>query len=206
MGFVTASFVPQTGLIANFYDSVANRQFNATVRQLGRAFTRAFKIAAFRAFDDRDSRKWASIQPAYQLVAGSYRIAGAFVKKFQGEQNAGARTYTNDFPIYRFADLLLLLAKAKNWILGEDPAAEINLVRARAYGNNYNTSSIAYPRQAGDANPKRKPFCRSAFLSLFSKANAGTTCVVSGDAFVYAHTTVLSSQYYKLLWPSTVFH
>lgn len=75
-------------------------------------------------------------------IAGTFRVmnrntapydtAGVMLTKFIGRVDAGAQLYDNDFPIYRFADVLLLLAEAKTK-LGEDPAAEINLIRQRAY-------------------------------------------------------------------------
>ncbi len=199
MAFIPASFVPQTGLIANFYDSAANRKFNATTDNWGGLLRAPTKIAAFRAFSDQDSRKWASIQPAYNLVSGTYRIAGAFVKKFQGEQSSGGRFFTNDFPIYRFSDLLLLLAEAK-LALGEDPSPEINLVRARAYGSNYTAAALGYPNQAIDANP-REAILQERYYEFIFEGKRWYDLRRMGDSYVYAHSAVLPSQAYKLLWP-----
>jgi hypothetical protein len=199
MSWVTASYVPQTGLISNFYDSVANRQFNATADNWGGLLRAPTRISTFRAFNDKDSRKWASIQPAYQLSAGTYKMAGVFVKKYSGEQNAGARAFTNDFPIYRYADLLLLLAEAK-LLLGQDPSAEINAVRARAYGANYNAATLGYPRQAIDVNPN-EALLQERFYEFIFEGKRWYDLRRMGDNYVYAHTTVPSTQSYKLLWP-----
>jgi hypothetical protein len=193
------TFFPQSGLIANFYDSAGNRKFNVTTDNWGGLLRAPIKIATFRKFDDKDSRKWTSIQPAYNLVSGTYRIAGAFVNKYQGEQNAGSRQYTNDYPIYRYADLLLLLAEAKV-ILGESPAAEINLVRARAFGSNYSTAVYGYPNQSIDADPKQA-ILQERFLEFVFEGKRWYDLRRMGDNYVYANTTVLSSESYKLLWP-----
>jgi hypothetical protein len=199
MGFVSTSFVPQTGLIANFYDSVGNRKFNVTTDNWGGFLRAPVLISTFRKFDDKDSRKWATIQPAFTLVSGEYKIAGTFVKKYEGEQNAGARQYTNDYPIYRYADLLLLLAEAKI-ILGEDPKTEINLVRTRAYGANYNASLHAFPNQPIDANP-REALLQERFYEFIFEGKRWHDLRRLGDTYVYAHTTLPSTQAYKLLWP-----
>ncbi|MDP2336058.1 MAG: RagB/SusD family nutrient uptake outer membrane protein, partial [Bacteroidota bacterium] len=42
----------------------------------------------------------------------------------------------DDYVIYRYGDILLMKAEAKN-ALGQDPSADINKVRQRAYGTNY---------------------------------------------------------------------
>ena len=198
MGFVTSSFVPQSGLIANFYDSAGNRQFNVTTDNWGGLLRAPVRIATFRQYSDNDTRKWASIQPGYSKVGDDYVIAGAFVSKYKGEQNAGARQYTNDFPIYRYADLLLLLAEAKV-ILGEDPAGEINQVRQRAYGANY-SPALAYPNQAIDADPK-EALLKERLLEFLFEGKRWYDLRRMGNNYVFEHTTVLPSETYKLLWP-----
>lgn len=196
---ITGTFMPQTSLIPNFYDSVEMRKFDAVTDNWNGLLRAPVMISTFRRFDDEDSRKWATIQPAYDLVGGEYVIAGAFVVKYKGEQNAGSRTYTNDFPIYRYADLLLLLAEAKI-ILGEDPSSEINAVRERAYVANYDADVHGYPNQAIDANPE-EAILQERFFEFIFEGKRWYDLRRMGDEYVYKYTTIQPSESYKLLWP-----
>ena len=81
--------------------------------------------------DGNDKRAAATFRVMYRNAA-PYAIAGVMLTKFIGRVDAGAQLYDNDFPIYRYADVLLLLAEAKTK-LGEDPSVEINAIRQRAY-------------------------------------------------------------------------
>lgn len=84
--------------------------------------------------------------PADQRISGSFRvmysnstpyaIRGVMLSKWIGTTVGTTQIYNNDFPIYRYADVLLLLAEAKAK-LGLDPSAEINQIRLRAYGSTY---------------------------------------------------------------------
>ena len=79
---------------------------------------------------------------------GTVKYIAPFCNKYQGFLLDGAsqRSFLNDYPIYRYADCLLLLAEAKA-LLGEDPTAEINQVRERAYGKEFfetNKATLAY--------------------------------------------------------------
>ena len=198
--FIAGTYLPQTGLLANFYDSAGNRPFNVTADNWGGLLRAPVTVAAFRKFDDKDSRKWASIQPAYNRPSpGVYVIAGAFAQKFQGEQNAGSRVYTNDFPIYRYADLLLLKAEAKV-LLGQSPATELNLVRARAYGANYAESTYGFPNQAIDTDAK-EAILRERLYEFVFEGKRWYDLRRMGDSYVFEHTTVLPADAYKLLWP-----
>src|SRR5690606_14301315 len=46
------------------------------------------------------------------------------------------RIFTDDVVIYRYADLLLMKAEAKN-ALGQDPSDEMNEIRRRAYRDKF---------------------------------------------------------------------
>ncbi len=193
-------YVPQTSLIVNFFDSLANRKFDVTTDNYGGILRVPVKIVTYRKFSDLDTRKNTTIQAAYSKTGtGPYVIAGAFLKKYSGEQNAGARAYTNDFPIYRYADLLLLMAEAKV-LLGESPAAEINLVRARAYGANYNAATLGFPNQAIDANPK-EAILQERLFEFIGEGKRWYDLRRFGDNYVYAKTSLTAAQAYKLLWP-----
>ncbi len=56
--------------------------------------------------------------------------------KYNGTVESGTRYFASDYILYRYADILLMKAEAKN-ALGQDPSTEINAVRQRAYGTNY---------------------------------------------------------------------
>lgn len=195
-----STFLPQTSLLANYYDSLENRKFSVVTDNWGGLLRAPVKSSTYRMFDDLDTRKRVSIQAAYTSPsAGTYALAGCFVKKYEGEQDQGSRKFTNDYPIYRFADLLLLQAEAKV-ILGQDPATEINLVRARAYGNAYNASVQGFPNQAVDANP-REALLRERLFEFVFEGKRWYDLRRFGDNYVYQYTTVKSSEAYKLLWP-----
>ena len=99
-----------------------------------------------RLSDTKDSRIRPSFRVMYRNTAGN-PTAGVLLTKFIGRVDAGTQLYDNDFPIYRYADVLLLLAEAKAKA-GVDPSAEINAIRARAYGMGY----IPYVNGSLDAN------------------------------------------------------
>lgn len=90
--------------------------------------------------DPLDDRGEATFIQLYG-VEGDYQAS--VLKKFLGVTEAGQRLSNNDVPIYRYADAVLLLAEAKNH-LGEDPSAQINQIRARAYGADYDPALHAY--------------------------------------------------------------
>ena len=79
-----------------------------------------------------DQRISNSIKVMYN-TSSPYAVRGVMLTKFIGTTAGTTQVYNNDYPIYRFADVLLLLAEAKSK-LGEDPSAEINAIRLRAYG------------------------------------------------------------------------
>ncbi|MGZ3757824.1 MAG: SusD family outer membrane lipoprotein NanU [Mucilaginibacter sp.] len=197
MTWISGTYEPQTGLIANFFDSLQNRQFNVTTDNWGGLLRAPIKISTYRQFSSLDSRRLASIQAAYTKTAGVYKIAGCFVDKYQGTQVSGVRSYDNDWPVYRYADLLLLLAEAKV-DQGASPATEINLIRARAYGANYNAATMGYPNQAIDANPK-EAILQERFFEFIFEGKRWYDLRRMGDSYVFAHTTATAA--YQLLWP-----
>ncbi|RTE54101.1 RagB/SusD family nutrient uptake outer membrane protein [Arenibacter aquaticus] len=69
--------------------------------------------------------------------AGVYdQFYASAVLKYRGFVDAGTRKYMDDVILYRYADVLLMIAEAKN-ALNQDPTDEMNLIRQRAYGANY---------------------------------------------------------------------
>lgn len=85
-------------------------------------------------FTGDDRRKIATYIELQGTGAGEYYTNYGW--KNSGTVEAGTRYLANDYILYRFADLLLLRAEAKN-ALGQDPSTEMIAVRQRAYGPNY---------------------------------------------------------------------
>ncbi len=69
-------------------------------------------------------------------TAPPHSVRGVLLTKWLGSTSGTTQIFNNDLSIYRYADVLLLLAEAKTK-LGENPSNEINAIRQRAYGSTY---------------------------------------------------------------------
>lgn len=100
-------------------------------------------------FTEDDSRKDASFAELYTVENGDSTFYASAVTKFRGFVDAGARKFLDDVILYRYADVLLMIAEAKN-ALGQDPSAEINQVRQRAYGEDFSDHVFVSGSQAAN--------------------------------------------------------
>ncbi|WP_303003717.1 RagB/SusD family nutrient uptake outer membrane protein [Bacteroides congonensis] len=99
----------------------------------------------FDTFSENDIRRSATFFDVYKIDGGA---AAILLNKYKGELDNDIRKFTNDWPVYRYADLQLLLAEIVA-LQGGDPAAYINSVRERAYGSAY--AANKYPREGETA-------------------------------------------------------
>jgi hypothetical protein len=86
-----------------------------------------YKIELYDQFDATDTRRNITF-----LNFNKGTIRATNLRKFMGTIVDGARNFSDDYPVYRLADALLMLAEVKNK-QGQDPTAEIMAVRNRAY-------------------------------------------------------------------------
>lgn len=84
-----------------------------------------------KQFSDEDNRKDASF---IEWEAETYYPA--LITKGRGVLISGVRHFTSDFIVYRYADVILMKAEAKN-ALGQNPEEEMNIIRRRAYGDDF---------------------------------------------------------------------
>lgn len=111
----------------------------------GSAYSYQYAGVTFDYFDADDSRRDATFIDLYKTGT---RARAVLMTKFLGEIDNGYRKFTNDWPVYRYMDVVLLLAEIEN-DLGNDPASYINEVRQRAYGAKY--VSHKYPHNGETA-------------------------------------------------------
>jgi len=89
-------------------------------------------------FSNDDSRKAASYFDIYTFdEKGDSTYYSNVCLKGSGVVVGGNRVFSSDIVLYRYADVLLMKAEAKNG-LNQDPSDEINEIRKRAYGEKYN--------------------------------------------------------------------
>lgn len=88
-------------------------------------------------FSSDDSRRDVSFFEIHTIDENGQRnYLTNIQQKFQGTIIGGNRVFLSDPILYRYADVLLMKAEAKN-ALGMDPSEEMNLVRQRAYGSHF---------------------------------------------------------------------
>ena len=86
-----------------------------------------YKYALYQKYDAADTRANVTF---LNLNKGAVHVIN--MRKFIGTIVDGARVFSDDFPVYRLSEAILMLAEIKNK-QGQDPSAEINSIRTRAY-------------------------------------------------------------------------
>lgn len=82
-------------------------------------------------FQENDLRKDVTFTEIYTFDGGEAELFASVSNKFRGTVEDGSRLFLDDLIIYRYADVVLLKAEAKN-ALGQDPTPELNMIRNRA--------------------------------------------------------------------------
>jgi len=149
-------------------------------------------------FTADDSRKDESFVEAYSIDQnGDSTYYASAVTKFNGTVISGSRQFLDDVILYRYADVLLMIAEAKN-ALGMNPASEINAVRQRAYGDDF----ADYQFTSGGQEANREAILQERLRELAFEGKRWWDLVRFGEAF----NTVPSlqgreGQDHLLLWP-----
>ena len=124
----------------------------------------------------------------------------SLMNKFIGHVNGGgSRIADNNVPMYRYADALLLQAEAMN-NLGEDPSGLINLIRQRAYGENYDVAVHGYVNASQTENANA--ILEERMKEFVGEGKRWYDLRRAGDQFVFDNVEYISEGY-KLLLPIT---
>lgn len=157
--------------------------------------------------DEYDSRKLATFTRLYTDDNGGAgyptftpdKYFGAITAKFDGSLDGSIRIMDNDVPLYRYADVLLLLAEAKN-LLGEDPTEEITRIRKRAYGDNYDEVEEGFV--SGSKEENTEAILLERYKEFLTEGKRWWDLRRAGDSYVIKHVEYLNpGDEYKLVLP-----
>jgi hypothetical protein len=143
--------------------------------------------------DDNDGAGYPTYnEPAY---------FGSIFNKFLGQVIGSERVFENDVPVYRYADVILLLAEVKN-LLGEDPSGELKTIRQRAYGTNYVEAIHGYVN--GSQTENANVILDERYKEFIGEGKRWWDLRRAGDSFVINNISFLSpGEEFKLLLPIT---
>lgn len=131
-------------------------------------------------------------------VAGESTYQGAVLNKFLGIVDVdNLRKDYNNVPLYRYADVLLMLAEAKN-NLSADPSDQINAVRQRAYGANF---GAPYTYSNGTPAANAKAILDERMKEFIGEGKRWWDLVRAGGTFVFDEIASLDqTEAYKIYY------
>ena len=194
---------------SNIYSSMTARQvdINGKFDDKGNSFDKftlnggnnygvSTKVFNILKSDEQDQRS--KIVIGVYSDASATKLAGTVLNKFLGVVETGLRRSWNNVPLYRYADVVLLLAEAKNH-LGEDPSVEINKVRERAYGGAYNTVTHGYTNAGKSENAKA--ILDERLKEFIGEGKRWWDLVRAGDNHLFDEVPTMNvSQAYKIYY------
>ncbi|MFK8265551.1 RagB/SusD family nutrient uptake outer membrane protein [Capnocytophaga cynodegmi] len=174
-------------------------------------FRNEYEFSLYQQFDAEDTRRDFTFYDFYGTA--TLEQPGLALRKYLGSVNsAGVRIWVSDVPVYRYSEVLLMLAEVENK-KGGDPSVYINEVRQRAYGRAYNASVHAYRHTTFEngeltiLKERDKEFVaenKRWFDLLRLQDGSGNPLVFSPLAnYVDSNTPILdqTKEGYKVLWP-----
>ncbi len=185
----------ETGGGNNYFNNMYSGQFPSSLdpitgEVIGQAtFVWTVSSLVRNQFTVDDKRKDASFAetPSYPSI----------ILKGRGIMISGIRYFSSDIVLYRFADVLLMKAEAKN-ALGQDPSTEINMVRQRAYGAAYNNHVFVSSSKVQNDDV----ILKERLLELIFEGKRWWDLVRFGKVFdIVPSLKNRNGQDYLLLWP-----
>ncbi|MDB5208426.1 MAG: RagB/SusD domain protein [Flavisolibacter sp.] len=137
--------------VTTAYLSTADPVAKAAIGQLGGNNIWSPSSLVRNQFTIDDQRRAATFIEVFNInpTTGARTLFGTVINKGDGIVINGTRYFADDIILYRYADVLLLKAEAKNG-LGQDPSTEINLVRQRAYGAAFSSHTFVNGTRDGN--------------------------------------------------------
>lgn len=219
-----SSCLAQVNLFTAAYDldgnalSVDNTDTYGTNTLVGGILRYQYKESFWDSFDSTDTRRDATFfalrnNITSEATGGNF---GVLLHKFAGTYYAseGVHYLDADGPIFRYAETLLLMAEVEN-DLGNDPSTYINMIRQRAYGDDYpvysNSSTYENTKAILTECDKEFVFEGKRWFNLIRMQDADGQSLVFDSSVNYPFIpgadegAVLStSESYKVLWPVSV--
>ena len=130
------NFTYNVAVIGKFLDKDGNKIDNKNALNIASGAMRYEYSEAFAAsFAAEDNRHDATFYNLYlKDASGEVYVSGRALCKFIGEMDNGKNQYSNDVPVYRYADVLLMLAEIHNDLGNIDQAKYyLKQVRQRAF-------------------------------------------------------------------------
>ncbi len=207
-----AEFLYQDAVFLNQYIGYNGKVMKDTLnlKGTGGVFRNEYKFELFASYDNADTRKRATFLDYYKVANGDTTVRAVVLRKFVGSINTtNNRVYDSDIPVYRYADVLLLLAEIANK-KGEDPSGYINDIRKRAYGPTFPvyTNGTFEENELAILKERDKEFVWEGkrWYDLRRMQNAAGKPLAFAAAANYPATApvLLETETHKLLWPIDV--
>lgn len=209
-----SNFMYAEANIVSFFDKTGTRLSSDPLNIKATGIQRyEYTLDFWNSFDDYDTRRDATFFEYYKkdTQSDNYILAGTVLRKFMGSINAtNARVFDTNLPVYRYADVLLMLAEVENMKSG-DVAQYINQIRQRAYGSNWDATVHSYSNSTFKDNEyailierdREFVFEGTRWYDVVRMKDAVNGNSLAFDAAVTYGTTSLlpSGDTYKLLWP-----
>lgn len=192
------NYCPDKGTLGNWYDKETGGKFDTTKDNFNGVGYYPLNDKLCEVFVENDTRGKATIKPFY---SENWEYVGIIAYKYQGITLEGesVRKMCDDYPIYRYADLLLMIAEAKS-LTGGDPTEEINAIRKRAYDKQYNEATLGYPNQPIDADV-HEAILQERFCEFVLEGKRWYDLRRFGNDYVFKYTTANSQYPKRLIWP-----
>lgn len=173
-----------------------------------------YNLLLYKAFDEEDTRRDATFMASYNNNSDGLSLFGTYVCKNIGYLNAqGTRVYCGDYVFYRLPWVYLTLAEIAN--MESDNAnvkKYINLVRERAYADNWDEGKYGYVPGDFTANElailheKDKEFVQEGQrwwdVCRMTLTKSGKHLVFCKEASLDGQNPILNeAEAYKILWP-----